>query len=246
MIENKAWTFFGFIIKKRTRRKEGIPRQPRRGAMNPTLCEIVHGVKEGQGEPLDAMREALSRGADPGGACPWTGRSVLMLCAQRGWSRCAATLLRAGADPKKRDQYGRDALMLALIAREVECAKILAPVSRPRWRDAKGRSAMALAALHAPRLRGQDREGFRARRRHGFFRRRRLRARDGGGARVGRLARPRAPRGDVPLRGRGIKRPGEKEAAREAPLFYSKLGLFKAWAGWPWAGRGRAWRRCAR
>jgi hypothetical protein len=122
------------------------------GSSMPTskLCDIANGVKDGSPEPLDRVMSALAGGASPNETCPWTGRGALMLCAQRGWTRCVAALLEAGADPGMRDAHGRDALMLALIAREVECAKALAPVSRSRMRDAKGRCALALAALHAP------------------------------------------------------------------------------------------------
>lgn len=112
-----------------------------------SMCEMLYEAKNE--EPYDVLYVLLSEGCQVAERCVHMGRTPLMLCAQKGWKRSVEALLSHGANPRERDDSGRDALMLALIARRVECAKILAPVSNLRWRDKDGRCALALAALHA-------------------------------------------------------------------------------------------------
>lgn len=120
------------------------------GSAKPSLCALIYGARSE--EPLELLSEALASGADPGERCREMGRTPLMLAAQKGWEESVALLLRAGADPGFRDEFGRDALMLSLIARKVGCAKLLAGRSDASAVDAQGRNALALAAKHAPHL----------------------------------------------------------------------------------------------
>lgn len=112
-----------------------------------SLCSWVYGSRSDTADELAALIES---GSPVDAKCEMVGRTALMLCAQKGWTDCVLTLLAHGADAKIKDEFGRDALMLSLIARKVECAKMLAPVSDTRARDADGRSALALALCHAP------------------------------------------------------------------------------------------------
>lgn len=112
-----------------------------------SLCSWVYDSRVDDALSISAL---IQSGSSVDEKCEMVGRTALMLCAQKGWTDCVSVLLALGADAKIKDEFGRDALMLALIARKVECAKLLAPVSNTRSRDADGRSALALALCHAP------------------------------------------------------------------------------------------------
>lgn len=126
-----------------------VSREQAAPVRGPSLCDGIYACR-GEGEPLGDLREAIAAGADLDERCAHVGRTPLMLCAQKGWTGCVAVLLGAGANPLLRDELGRDALMLSLIARKVECARVLAPRSDLRARDVDGRAALALAMIHAP------------------------------------------------------------------------------------------------
>jgi hypothetical protein len=114
-----------------------------------SLCEWIYASK-GVYDPVEALRSIMGQVKELGERCVHVGRTPLMLCAQKGWSACVLELLAAGACPDERDEQNRDALMLSLIARKVDCARLLAPLANLRARDKDGRAPLALAVIHAP------------------------------------------------------------------------------------------------
>jgi len=65
----------------------------------------------------ELVKDLLSRGAEVDLANQ-LGETALMWAARRGNPKCVEVLLEAGADPKRRDQSGHDALWAARTARE--------------------------------------------------------------------------------------------------------------------------------
>lgn len=120
-----------------------------------SLCDWIYAARRGAEtmeamETIEELRLFLPSVSSLDERCRHVGRTPLMLCAQKGWVGCVSELLLAGADATLRDEQGRDALMLSLIVRKVNCAKILAPKSSLRARDVDGRTAFSLSMIHAP------------------------------------------------------------------------------------------------